>query len=52
MFYTISNNQIVYNYQKSLDFITQKGRDIYGYQFELLSEDMPPPPLSENCLFA
>ncbi|MCW3788211.1 ATPase [Plebeiibacterium sediminum] len=41
MFYTISNNQIIYNYQKSLDFISQKGKEIYGTGFKLLSEDMP-----------
>jgi DNA replication protein DnaC len=41
MFYTIQNNQIIYNYQKSLDFITKKGKAIYGDYFRLHREDMP-----------
>jgi len=41
MFYKIINDQIVYNYQKSLEFITQKGKELYGNHFNLLSEDMP-----------
>ncbi|TLX75985.1 cell division protein ZapE [Labilibacter sediminis] len=41
MFYSITNNQIIYNYEKSLEFITQKGKEIYGQHFELKSEDMP-----------
>ncbi len=41
MFYTIQDNQIIYNYQKSLEFITNKGKEIYGDHFCLLREDMP-----------
>ncbi|TLX78457.1 cell division protein ZapE [Labilibacter sediminis] len=41
MFYTITNNQIIYNYEKSLEFITQKGKEIYEHHFKLISEDMP-----------
>ncbi|WP_430936770.1 hypothetical protein [Saccharicrinis sp. 156] len=41
MFYTIQNNQIIYNFQKSLEFISRKGREMYGNQFKLLDQDMP-----------
>ncbi|GAF05839.1 P-loop NTPase family protein [Saccharicrinis fermentans] len=41
MFYNIQNNYIVYNYQKSLDFMVKKGREIYGECFSLQSADMP-----------
>ena len=41
MFYHIHDNCIVYNYQKSLDFIVKKGREIYGDCFRLAHEDMP-----------
>ncbi|WP_075589856.1 P-loop NTPase family protein [Labilibacter marinus] len=41
MFYTIQNNQIIYNFQKSLEFITRKGEELYGQHFKLLPEDLP-----------
>ncbi|MBI9064803.1 MAG: cell division protein ZapE [Marinilabiliaceae bacterium] len=41
MHYYIKNNTIIYNFQKSLDFITKKGKAIYGHHFQLLNEDMP-----------
>jgi len=41
MHYQIQNNTIVYDFKKSLDFITQKGKSIYGANFRLYDEDMP-----------
>ncbi len=41
MFYTIQNNLIIYNFEKSLEFITKKGKEIYGLKFKLFEEDMP-----------
>ncbi len=39
MFYSIENNQIIYDYQKTLEFITQEGKKLYGDQFKLFKED-------------
>ncbi|MBK3517722.1 ATPase [Carboxylicivirga marina] len=39
--YQIKNNIIYYDFQKSLDLITQKGKNLYGYHFRLYDEDMP-----------
>lgn len=41
MHYQISNNTIIYDFQKSLDFITQKGKAIHGHHFHLYETDMP-----------
>lgn len=41
MHYQIKNNTIIYDFQKSLNFITQKGKAIYGPKFQLHDEDMP-----------
>ncbi len=41
MHYQIKNNTIIYDFPKSLDFITQKGLTIYGPTFKLYDEDMP-----------
>ncbi len=41
MHYQITNNTIIYDFQKSLDFITQKGKAIHGPHFHLYEEDMP-----------
>jgi len=41
MHYQIQNNTIIYDFQKSLDFITQKGKAIHGHHFHLYDEDMP-----------
>ncbi len=41
MFYQIINQQLVYNFQKSLDFITNQGQKTYGQHFRLYPEDMP-----------
>lgn len=41
MHYQIQNNTIVYDFQKSLHFITQKGKAIYGPKFRLYDEDLP-----------
>jgi len=40
MHYQIKNNTIIYDFQKSLDFITKKGKAIYGINFTLYEEDM------------
>ncbi len=39
MFYSIENNQIIYDYQKTLAFITQEGVKLYGDHFKLFKED-------------
>jgi len=41
MHYTIHNNTILYDFQKSLQFITQKGQALYGHHFHLYDKDMP-----------
>ncbi|TRX72557.1 ATPase [Carboxylicivirga sp. M1479] len=41
MHYQIKNNIIYFDFQKSLDLITQKGKNIYGHHFKLYDEDMP-----------
>ncbi len=41
MFYQIINQQLVYNFQKSLDFISNMGQKTYGQHFQLYPEDMP-----------
>ena len=41
MHYQIQNNTIIYDFQKSLEFITKKGKAIYGPSFKLYNEDMP-----------
>jgi len=41
MHYQIKNNTIIYDFQNSLNFITQKGKAIYGHHFHLYNEDMP-----------
>jgi len=40
MHYQIKNNTIIYDFQKSLQFITQKGKTIYGHHFKLYNEDL------------
>ncbi|MBI9064939.1 MAG: cell division protein ZapE [Marinilabiliaceae bacterium] len=40
MHYQIKNNTIIYNFPKSLSFITKKGKAIYGPTFKLYNEDM------------
>ncbi|TAJ13773.1 ATPase [Marinilabiliaceae bacterium JC017] len=40
MHYQIINNTIVYDFQKGIDFIAQKGKQIHGPHFNLLDEDM------------
>nr|WP_319398238.1 ATPase [uncultured Carboxylicivirga sp.] len=39
MFYTIQNNTMLYNYQKSLDFLLSKGKEKYGPCFKFYNED-------------
>ncbi|WP_439182535.1 AAA family ATPase [Carboxylicivirga taeanensis] len=39
--YQIINNTIYYDFQKSLDLITQKGKALYGQHFHLYEEDRP-----------
>lgn len=42
MHYQITNNTIIYDFQKSLEFITPKGKAIHGWnQFLFYQEDMP-----------
>ncbi len=40
MHYQIHNNIIYYDFQKSLDLITTKGKILYGQHFHLYEEDM------------
>lgn len=40
MFYKIQHNQIIYDFQKSLQHITEEGKQLYGNHFELFIEDM------------
>ncbi|WP_282037734.1 AAA family ATPase [Saccharicrinis aurantiacus] len=40
MFYTIQNNTIIYDFQKSLAHISNQGKLTYGSHFRLYDEDM------------